>query len=55
MIFTSPEAMLTTHRELLKNAHFNQGLKVIAIDESHCLIKWYDFLNIYLFVLTTSH
>ena len=46
MIFASPEAMLTTHRELLKNAHFNQGLKVIAIDESHCIKKWYDFFNI---------
>ena len=47
--------MLTTHRELLKNANFNQGLKAIAIDESHCIKKWYDFLNIYLAVLTTSH
>ena len=55
MIFASPEAVLTRHCELLKNVHFNQGLKVIAIDESHCIKKWYDFFNIYLVVLTTSH
>ena len=46
MIFESPEAMLTTHRKLLKNAYFNQGLRVIAIDGSHCIKKWYDFFYI---------
>ena len=39
-VFASPEAILQGGRAILKSRAFNQRLKAIYIDESHCISKW---------------
>lgn len=40
IILTSPEAILSTHRNIVKKRVFSEDLKLIAVDESHCIKKW---------------
>ena len=38
IIFTSPEAVVITHRSLLRSSKLN--IKLVAVDEAHCVVKW---------------
>eukprot|EP00794_Sanderia_malayensis_P002017 gene2017-2294_t len=37
IIFTSPEAVLDTHRSFLRSL---SEIRMVAIDEAHCVVKW---------------
>ena len=41
ILFSSREAALQKYRYLLKDKEFGEHLVAIAVDESHCVKKWY--------------
>ena len=41
IVFASPEALLNTHRSVMRNKDIQQRLSAVVVDESHCIVKWY--------------
>ncbi|XP_066921292.1 bifunctional 3'-5' exonuclease/ATP-dependent helicase WRN-like [Clytia hemisphaerica] len=40
VVYSSPEALLSRNRGLLKNEQFKANIVAVFIDESHCIKKW---------------
>ena len=40
IILTSPEAALDTHRAMFRSPALGGKLVSVAVDESHCIVKW---------------
>ena len=56
-IFASPEALFHTDngRRLLLSESFVNSLVAVAIDEAHCIVKWYVSENLAHVLLHTHH
>ncbi|XP_071961250.1 ATP-dependent DNA helicase RecQ-like [Antedon mediterranea] len=40
IVFSSPETVLTTHRQMLLSNPYQKSIKAVFVDESHCIEKW---------------
>ena len=40
IVYASPEAVLTTHRDFIRSESFQERLVCVAIDEAHIVSKW---------------
>ncbi|XP_071949811.1 ATP-dependent DNA helicase RecQ-like [Antedon mediterranea] len=40
IVFSSPETVLTTHRQMLLSNPYQKSVKAVFVDESHCIEKW---------------
>ena len=47
LVFMSPESMLTVlkYREMFRSVAYQKNLVCLAIDEAHCVDKWYAVMS----------
>lgn len=56
LVFISPESLIRNlrWREMLRSDVYQQNLVGLAIDEAHCVTKWYVILLFVLYFLSLS-